>query len=247
MGFGARPAARPRARLVSRAVLGAFLGLAPACSLGTEGLGSSPTGSGTDGGAAGGAGLGGWATSSGGANGGGGASAGGAGTGGTSSGGAGGAGTAGAGGTSTGGAGTGGAGGGGGDCTSNGDFADPATGHCYHYFTAPLAYAVVDAACIAWHPAGRFAAVSSQEELDFLQAQAAGTDFWIGADDLDGDGTWTWVNGEPWGDAGWGATPGTFPWKSGEPAGGAGELCLRMKNWLFESKTCDAQPYLCER
>jgi hypothetical protein len=140
-------------------------------------------------------------------------------------------------------------GGGGGSATCDApDVLDPSTQHCYRLFDTKVEYEDVDAACGAWKPGGRFAAVSTEAEYDFLRDQfEAATDFWIGADDLDGDGTWTWVNGETWGEAsGWGESPAA-PWQTGEPAGGAGEKCLRMKSWLFESKNCDAQPHLCER
>jgi hypothetical protein len=128
------------------------------------------------------------------------------------------------------------------------DVSDPSTGHCYGFFDVKVLYAEVDAACAVWKSGGRFAAVSTEAEYDFLWSQfELQTDFWIGADDLDGDRSWQWVNGETWGEAsGWGQSPND-PWKTGEPTGGGGELCLRMKSWLFESKNCDAQAYLCER
>jgi hypothetical protein len=128
------------------------------------------------------------------------------------------------------------------------DVLDSSTGHCYRLFEVDSLYADADAACATWKAGGRFAAVSTGVEYDFLQGQyEVFTDFWIGADDLDTDGVWAWVNGETWGEpSGWGESPNA-PWKAGEPAGGGGEMCLRMKDWLFESKNCDAQPYLCER
>ena len=128
------------------------------------------------------------------------------------------------------------------------DVFDAASGRCYRFFTQATLYEDVQAECEKWHPNGRFAAMSTKAEYDFLAvAFASETDFWIGGDDLDDDGSWQWQNGEPWGEAsGWGQE-GSEPWKTDEPMGGDGERCLRVKAWLFESKNCDAQPFLCER
>jgi len=124
---------------------------------------------------------------------------------------------------------------------------DPATKHCYLYAES-ASWADARGQCQAGF-FGDLAAVSSAAELTFvIGAFGNMTDMYIGGEDTTKMGGWTWVNGEVWGEAGWGAMPNVLPWKAMEPNAIGTETVIKLKNGLFETTKPDgAKAYLCER
>jgi cysteine-rich repeat protein len=84
------------------------------------------------------------------------------------------------------------------------EFEDPATGHCYAAIASDGEFGFnwggARSSCVNdW--GSELAAISSPEENTFFTAAPFDYDayYWLGGHDSDGDGTYAWINGEPWG------------------------------------------------
>lgn len=115
-------------------------------------------------------------------------------------------------------------------CDGQYDVKDPLTHHCY-YDT------VVDGVHSTWQEGqawcaaswgGHLVVISNAAELAFVAALAPNQyneDRWIGAHDRDTEGSYEWVNGEPWV-----FTDGVPPWQSGEPSGASSDDCIVLRS-----------------
>jgi cysteine-rich repeat protein len=122
------------------------------------------------------------------------------------------------------------------------DFEDPSTHHCYVNYTDGLPWNLALAACRALGAGWDLAAISSEAERAFIEAQALPANAWIGGTDEANEDTFVWTNGEPWWDGGW---------APGEPGGDANENCvvyyLAHDPDGFEERDCaQTRDYLCE-
>ncbi len=123
----------------------------------------------------------------------------------------------------------------------------PSTFHCYRYITSALAWADARTACLAYGNGYDLAAVTSEEERDFMDLTVDPNNVWIGGHDTATEGTFVWTNGEPWSYA---------PWGLFEPNNGVlneqdcvmfDALGFSESNDEFRDKPCgDAKDYVCE-
>lgn len=129
-------------------------------------------------------------------------------------------------------------------CPDTGAILDPSTNHCYWLSTQTVSWNTASTSC----PAGsHLATIASQTENDFIQASFVIPPIgaWLGGNDIQTEGTYVWVTGEPFGF--------TF-WEGGEPSnGGAGpsEDCIEITagtpaDWNDDG-CAKPQVYLCER
>lgn len=122
-------------------------------------------------------------------------------------------------------------------CAGALETSDPSTHHCYLASMATASWAAARAACVAW--GGDLVAVSSDMEASFLKL-CAGTDFWVGGNDLAVEGTYTNSNGEPWFNF----------WSAGEPDNIAADDCVMLNcqaGGLADASCMTALRYVCER
>ena len=117
---------------------------------------------------------------------------------------------------------------------------DPGTGRCYMYFQAGANWTSAQANCVALGGGAHLVTIMDSGENSFVR-NLAGGDFWIGASDVDVEGTFVWVTGEAFAfDA----------WNGGEPNNSNGnEDCAHMRsNPTWNDSICgSSQPYMCER
>jgi cysteine-rich repeat protein len=124
---------------------------------------------------------------------------------------------------------------------------EPATHHCYLLIGTPGDWFKARAGCQALAPGFDLAAISSQEEHDFLVPllPAASTRMWIGASDQMTEGSFEWTNGEPW---------GFTMWEDMEPNDSMGmEDCVELRNvylaYQWNDMNCASRTpgaFLCE-
>jgi hypothetical protein len=115
--------------------------------------------------------------------------------------------------------------------------------HCYQVVTTPRNWENARADCISLGPGWDLAGISEQTERDYLDDVVnVPSSTYLGGNDRATEGTWEWVNGEPWGYA---------PWVPGEP-NGSGDCARTLdragtSNDEFRDTNClSLQPYLCE-
>lgn len=133
-------------------------------------------------------------------------------------------------------------------CT-DGDFRveDPDSGRCYLYFKISDGWQGARLRCLS--VGAELAAIGSQAENDLVAGLAANnTDYpevWLGGSDLNAEGSFAWLSGEPFGFTGWAA---------GEPnqnGGTAEEDCVAMRTdtlGAWNDETCSgALTFVCER
>lgn len=138
-------------------------------------------------------------------------------------------------------------------CTSQGSgttdsdvFLDPETLRCYLLSYSPnKTWGEAQSDCVAW--GGHLAGLSTTGEITDVLPLLSGTfeDVWIGGNDTQVDGQFTWVNGEPWS-----YVNGQPPWNhSSEPNGATNENCLEIykEGGLNDAGCSTSQNYLCER
>lgn len=102
-------------------------------------------------------------------------------------------------------------------------------------------YLEAEADCLA--QGGKMLSIHSQTIQDWAAAEAfaiADADWWIGLDDLDQEGAFTWSDG----------TPLDFTaWNEGEPNNVGDEDCVNLPNWtggLWNDLPCEElRPYIC--
>jgi cysteine-rich repeat protein len=118
---------------------------------------------------------------------------------------------------------------------------DPATFHCYEYFSADLQFGVARDSCLALGANWDLAALSSQSELNFIIASGVvSSDCWIGGIDMADNNQFAWLKNEPW---------GFEQWTAGEPDHDGN--CIKLDPFVtplgFSDKPCqDFDDTLCE-
>jgi len=130
-------------------------------------------------------------------------------------------------------------------------FEDPTTHHCYALVKdSDQGWDGGVAACAGW--GGTLAVLATQAEIDSVKpALSSGSnEIWIGGSDKAVEGTFVWVNAEPW------SYPGQNPpWFDNfvgmdEPNGDDGENCVEIykSDGRLNDEQCDqSHDYLCER
>ncbi len=123
------------------------------------------------------------------------------------------------------------------------DFDDPATHHCYGLYTDNKSWTNARSACQSLGTGWELVGVSSAAERDVIGGTNPGSSFWTGGNDQLVEGTFVWVNGEPWWAGGWAPT---------EPNGDTNENCVLFNPnhdpFVFEDRNCGStRDYLCER
>jgi hypothetical protein len=102
---------------------------------------------------------------------------------------------------------------------------DPETRHCYRYEEEDLTWNAANARCEL--AGGYLASLTSASEIGLVLSMPLAQGPWIGAHDMDGDGTYQWVSGEPLDGA---------PWATGEPLAPCTWLSLQGN---FGTDMCD--------
>jgi len=126
---------------------------------------------------------------------------------------------------------------------------DSATNHCYRLISSAATWHDARDGCISLSPGYDLAAISTAVEYDFVVSQLptppSSTRIWIGANDLQREGTFTWSNGEAWSFTAWAPDePNDF--NLGEDCG---EMRATMTDWLWNDLPCDSTTptaFLCE-
>ena len=139
-------------------------------------------------------------------------------------------------------------------CGAPSMFTDPQTGQCYDVGSGLKTWQDARLACAAIGPGfDLFAPASSDEVIavtaSLVSAEPAGAQYWTGGSDAPEEGTWIWVNGEPWTYA-----DGQPPWNTGEPSNSWGnENCAEFNvesagTSAMNDVACDMlRGYVCER
>jgi len=116
----------------------------------------------------------------------------------------------------------------------------PGPGTAQFCFVA-LPFAEAEADCVA--QGGHLLAIPDQEVQDWATAEAlaiAGTDWWIGLNDINGEDEFVWTDGTPL---------GFTAWNEGEPNNVGEEDCVNLPAWtvgLWNDLSCATQlPYIC--
>jgi len=78
---------------------------------------------------------------------------------------------------------------------------NPANGHLYEKFDTPMTWNDAKAYCES--VGGYLATVTSQEEQDWIWSNLEPLDCYFGASDIEEEGVWKWVTGEPWDYTNW--------------------------------------------
>ncbi|MEP7127001.1 MAG: lectin-like protein [Byssovorax sp.] len=126
-------------------------------------------------------------------------------------------------------------------CNGASEVRDPISQHCYQLATfgfGAKSWPSARAACVAW--GGDLAAISSQEELSFLDGKSQLTSVWLGGSDAALECSYTWSNGEPW----------FAKWDPSQPDNSNGnEDCVAFTpNGTINDLGCgNALDYICER
>lgn len=124
---------------------------------------------------------------------------------------------------------------------------DPATGHCYMYFSTTVPWDVALGACGSVGSGVHLAVITSPEENAVVASILAGVnDVWLGGTDQMVEGTWVWITGE--------SMLLYDNWRDGEPNNGGtnGEDCMIMEldnGGTWDDRNCGNQMYgyFCER
>jgi len=122
---------------------------------------------------------------------------------------------------------------------------DPVSSSCYLVVsTSLLAWTAAEQACLAWAPAATLALIDSTRENDFLASAAPQLTFWIGASDLDANGSYVWPDGSAVSPAlGW---EGTQPDEPVRPGGNCVEMRLGTAGLWFDRPCSTLNAYACE-
>ena len=120
---------------------------------------------------------------------------------------------------------------------------DPATGHCYMYFSAAVPWSVALAACGAHGATSHLTVITSADEQAVVAALGAPVaDVWLGATDQVTEMDWQWATGE---------AMGYTHWRDGEPNDSNGEDCMIMEvdvGGTWDDRDCGkTYGYYCER
>lgn len=112
-------------------------------------------------------------------------------------------------------------------------------GRCYWRVDTPRMVDLAEADCAATAPGAHLASIPDDDAQLAIRALFAGSSFLIGGTDSGVEGTFTWINGDPF---------GATQWAPGEPGGGTAENCILYADQGWNDVAC-AQPssYVCER
>ena len=84
-------------------------------------------------------------------------------------------------------------------------------GHTYYFFSSPVTW--YDAKAICENMGGHLATITSADENAFVYSLANGSMAWLGATDINQEGKWEWVNGEPFSFSCWAENqPDNYQW-----------------------------------
>ncbi|MEE4294568.1 MAG: C-type lectin domain-containing protein, partial [Xanthomonadales bacterium] len=103
-------------------------------------------------------------------------------------------------------------------------------GHFFELVPGGVDWATAEAGAAAMTRngvSGYLATIASAAENACVKAASGSSRAWLGGNDIDVEGTWVWVTGEPW---------SYTNWNTGEPNDSGGEDCLEMRggtasNW----------------
>ncbi len=117
---------------------------------------------------------------------------------------------------------------------------DPASGHCYMYFSDPVIWEVARLACAGL---GGHLATSQSDVENAIITPLSGTEYaWMAGNDIDVEGAWGWETGEPM---------VYVNWRDGEPNNSNNEDCMVIEGinmGLWDDRSCDsAYAFICER
>jgi len=122
---------------------------------------------------------------------------------------------------------------------------DAVSSSCYLVVsTSLLAWTDAEQACLAWAPAATLALIDSTRENDFLASAAPQLTFWIGASDLDANGSYLWPDGSAVSPSlGWESTQPDEPVRAG---GNCVEMRLGTAGLWFDRPCSTLNAYACE-
>merc|ERR1719228_2737597 len=89
---------------------------------------------------------------------------------------------------------------------------------CFNVFSTEVAWADAQTACEGY--GGNLATIESAAEQTAVEGLLAGTDIWIGLNDITTDQEWTWYDG---------ATFSYDNWWTNRPKNNADQDCVKMK------------------
>lgn len=134
-------------------------------------------------------------------------------------------------------------------CTEGDDRVESDDGGCYMYFQTEQSWQQAENVCLSL--GGHLASIGDGIEntlvFSIAPAAAALPDVWVGGTDVDTEGVWTWISGDPW---------SFTQWRESEPNNGGldGELehcqIIEGDNPLeeWDDRPCaNLYPYICER
>jgi len=130
-------------------------------------------------------------------------------------------------------------------CPSPDALFDAVSSSCYLVVNTPLlAWTAAEQACSAWAPGASLALVDSARENDFLASAVPQLTFWLGASDLDSNGSYVWPDGSPVSpDLGWESTQPDEPVRAG---GNCVELRLGTAGLWFDRPCSTLNAQVCE-
>jgi hypothetical protein len=122
---------------------------------------------------------------------------------------------------------------------------DAVSSSCYQVVSTPLlAWNAAEQACSAWAPGATLALVGSVRENDFLASAVPQLTFWLGASDLDSNGSYVWPDGSAVSpDFGWESTQPDEPIRAG---GNCVELRLGTGGLWFDRPCSILNAHVCE-
>jgi cysteine-rich repeat protein len=125
------------------------------------------------------------------------------------------------------------------DCDEPGAFKAPESAHCYWVLPKPMSFFESSVKC--QYQGGYLASVTSSSELALIDSAGVNRPVWLGASALAPNGTFRWLDGEPWVFA---------PWSGSKPEVTGKDLCVVVTGepLTFEANECAlARKGLCER
>jgi len=105
-------------------------------------------------------------------------------------------------------------------------------------YSTAIQWAAAQTACEGY--GGNLASIESADEQTAVEGLLAGTDIWIGGNDLTTDQDWSWQDG---------ATFGYTNWWTNRPKTNADQDCVKMKTTgLWDNVSCTTdRPYACQK
>jgi cysteine-rich repeat protein len=128
------------------------------------------------------------------------------------------------------------------DCASD-EVKDPTSHHCYRSVATPTRWQAAEAECQSWGGSGdlgHLAAIGDATEQGLVEKIDTGLQ-WIGANDLQTEGSFGWSSGDAW---------GYTLWAVGEPddSDGSNDCVIINADGEWRDWDCSAQlGYVCER